>query len=142
MQVARADVYVALRYGGWQEAALKALAVGFDSRSREFPASALKDVLEAVQASGTAGGMPDKALKQTVIPFAKLKMGEAQSGGAQVGCCARLFRLPWGTPWCGSSRSHDMFPANMWCSSVWLQAPMRSAHVAASSMEDHSQPQL
>ena len=41
-------------------------------------------LLEAVRASGTAGEMPDKALKQLVLPFARTKMEEAVKGGAQV----------------------------------------------------------
>ena len=96
-QVTRADVYVALRYGGWQEAVLRSLAAHFDANSKAFPAAALQDVLQAVKDSGTAGDMADKALKQTVIPFAKLKMSEAQSGGAQVGL--HVLALPFGTSW-------------------------------------------
>ena len=42
-------------------------------------------LLEAVRASGTAGDMPDKALEQLVLPFARTKIGgEAVKGGAQV----------------------------------------------------------
>ena len=44
----------------------------------------LVQLLEAVRASGTAGDMPDKALKQMVLPFARTKMEEAVKGGAQV----------------------------------------------------------
>lgn len=40
--------------------------------------------MEAVKASGTAGLLNDKALKQTVIPFAKMKASEAERGGLQV----------------------------------------------------------
>jgi hypothetical protein len=41
-------------------------------------------VVEAVKASGTAGAMSEKQLKQTIIPFAKVKADEAERGGAQV----------------------------------------------------------
>ena len=105
-QVTRADVYVALRYGGWQEAVLRALAAAFDAKSKTFPDAALQEVLQAVKDSGTAGGMADKALKQTVIPFAKLKMSEAQSGGAQVGCLAAALHV--GSAACPACAPHAL----------------------------------
>ena len=37
-----------------------------------------------VRAGGFAGDMNDKQLKQAVIPFAKLKVDEASTGGPQV----------------------------------------------------------
>lgn len=84
MQVTGCELYVADRYVGWQEATLNFLASQFDSKTRSFPATWVKEVTEAVKASGKAGDMSDKALKQTVIPFAKVKADEAQKGGAQV----------------------------------------------------------
>ena len=78
------ELYVADRYVGWQEATLNFLASQFDAKTRGFPSSWVKEVTEAVKASGQAGDMNDKALKQTVIPFAKVKVDEAQKGGAQV----------------------------------------------------------
>ena len=94
LQVTRADVYVSLRYGGWQEATLRYLAEQFDAGARAFPAAAMAGAVDAVKASGTAQGVPDKALKQTVIPFAKLKMSEAQSGGVQVRAYVVLLQAP------------------------------------------------
>lgn len=86
-QVVRADVYVADRYGGWQEVALTALAEHFDAAAKRFPGD-LKDVqnavVDAVKASGTATAANDKALKGLVIPFSKLKAEEATKGGSQV----------------------------------------------------------
>ena len=84
MQVTGCALYVADRYVGWQEATLNFLASQFDSKTRSFPATWVKEVTEAVKVSGKAGDMSDKALKQTVIPFAKVKADEAQKGGAQV----------------------------------------------------------
>ena len=78
------ELYVADRYIGWQEATLNFLASQFDAKTRGFPSTWVKEVTEAVKASGKAGDMNDKALKQTVIPFAKVKVDEAQKGGAQV----------------------------------------------------------
>ena len=78
------ELYVADKYVGWQEATLNFLASKFDAKTRSFPATWVKEVTEAVKASGRAGDMSDKALKQTVIPFAKVKADEAQKGGAQV----------------------------------------------------------
>lgn len=87
VQVLRADVYVAERYGGWQEVALNSLKAQFDAATRGFR-SEMRDVqsavTEAVKASGTAGALNDKALKGLVIPFAKLKADEATKGGLQV----------------------------------------------------------
>lgn len=66
-------------------------------------------LLEAVRASGTAGDMPDKALKQMVLPFARTKMEGAVKGGAQVlhfhalmivaelHCCASPWRPHFGS---------------------------------------------
>ena len=91
-QVVRADVYVAERYGGWQEVVLNSLADQFDEGKKDFKGE-LKDVqntvVEAVKASGTAGAINDKALKGLVIPFAKLKIDEAKKGGKQVIICAK-----------------------------------------------------
>ena len=84
MQVTGCELYVADRYVGWQEATLNFLASQFDSKTRSFPATWVKELTEAVKVSGKAGDMSDKALKQTVIPFAKVKADEAQKGGAQV----------------------------------------------------------
>ncbi|BDA46666.1 Leucine-tRNA ligase, cytoplasmic [Coccomyxa sp. Obi] len=86
-KVVRADVYVAERYGGWQEVALNSLKAQFDAATKGFRGE-MKDVqnavTEAVKASGTAGALNDKALKGLVIPFAKLKADEATKGGLQV----------------------------------------------------------
>lgn len=86
-QVVRADVYVAERYGGWQEVALNSLKAQFDAATKGFRGE-MKEVqtavTEAVKASGTAGALNDKALKGLVIPFAKLKADEATKGGLQV----------------------------------------------------------
>ncbi len=88
-QVVRADVYVAERYGGWQEVVLNSLAAQFDACSKDFRGE-LREVqnavVEAVKASGTAGALADRALKGLVIPFAKLKVDEAKKGGLQVSC--------------------------------------------------------
>ena len=51
---------------------------------RDPKSQTLVQVLGAVRVSGTAGDMPDKALKQMVLPFARTKMDEAVKGGAQV----------------------------------------------------------
>ncbi len=44
----------------------------------------MAQLLEAVKASGAAGDLTDKALKQTVLPFARAKMDEAVKGGPQA----------------------------------------------------------
>ena len=54
-----------------------------------------------MKASGKAGDMNDKALKQTIIPFAKVKVDEAQKGGAQV---RALFHQ---TPHCAAPTLYD-----------------------------------
>lgn len=89
------------RYVGWQEATLNFLASQFDAKTRSFPGTWVKEVTEAVKASGKAGDMNDRALKQTVIPFAKVKADEAQKGGAQVS--SRFTQCQLVSPWAASS---------------------------------------
>eukprot|EP00884_Botryococcus_braunii_P021860 jgi/Botrbrau1/8358/Bobra.0046s0019.1 len=83
-KMTRADIYVAEKFGGWQEVVLNKLAAEFSAESRSFPPSVFESVLQEVKASGLAGDLPDKAMKQTVIPFAKFKMEEATKGGPQL----------------------------------------------------------
>ena len=83
-QVTHCDMYVAEQYGGWQEATLQYLGSRFNPDSRTFPSDTMAGVVPAVQQAGAGGGQPDKALKGTVIPFAKLKSDEAIAIGGQV----------------------------------------------------------
>ncbi len=71
---------------GWHEVTLNFLASIYDAKEKDrcFPAGWERDLIEEVRAAGQAGGMDDKKLKQTVIPFAKLKETEALKGGPQV----------------------------------------------------------
>ena len=80
------ELYVADRFVGWHEVTLDFLASKFDAKDKDkpFPAGWERDLIEEVRAAGEAGGMDDRRLKQTVIPFAKLKETEAKKGGAQV----------------------------------------------------------
>lgn len=84
-KVARGDVYVVDRFGGWQAKVLGLLARLFDDAARAFPADALPQVLAAISADpDLAAGANAKALKQMVMPFAKYKCEQAVSGGKQV----------------------------------------------------------
>ncbi|KAK9806349.1 hypothetical protein WJX72_010942 [[Myrmecia] bisecta] len=83
-KVTHGDLYVAETFGGWQGVTLKHLRTQFDAASRTFPKDVFASTVTAVKESGSAEGVADKALKQTVLPFAKLKMEEAQAGGEQV----------------------------------------------------------
>ena len=86
LQVTHCDMYVAEQYGGWQEATLQYLGLRFNPDSQTFPPDTMAGVVPAVQQAGAGGGQPDKALKGTVIPFAKLKSDEAIAIGGQVWC--------------------------------------------------------
>jgi len=44
----------------------------------------VRQLLEAVRASGATGKLSDKALKQLVLPFARARMADAVEGGPQV----------------------------------------------------------
>ncbi len=84
MKITRGELYVAEKFVGWQEAALLALQQQFSAASRTFPKDAPGAVIEAVKADPSMAGVPDKQLKQQVMPFVKFKMDEAVKGGAQV----------------------------------------------------------
>ena len=105
LQVKGCELYVADRYIGWQEATLNFLASQFDAKTRGFPPTWVKEVTEAVKASGKAGDMNDKALKHTIIPFAKVKVDEAQKGGAQ----ARILFHSVPAPTCTQIRLYHIF---------------------------------
>lgn len=85
VRITRADVFIAQRFVGWQEAVLHALAANFDSATREFVPTVFDAAVEAARGDEVAAaGRNDKQLKALVLPFAKFKMQEAAIGGAQV----------------------------------------------------------
>lgn len=103
VQVVHADLFVAERWGGWQEAVLRALAPLFNAPAKAFPPEALDAALAAVQqhAAGSEeaaaesinvgggrvkglGELSDKERKSLVMPFTKTKMAEAAATGPQV----------------------------------------------------------
>ncbi len=53
-------------------------------RTRPLIPARVRQLLEAVRASGATGELSDKALKQLVLPFARARMAEAVEGGPQV----------------------------------------------------------
>jgi len=112
-QVSTGTLYVADRFGGWQEAALTSLASHFVDATKSFVDGAVPGALEAVKAAKAAEGSDgedglaleqaapfrvpqlshpsctsavpnDKVLKQQCMPFIKFKMEEATAGGKQV----------------------------------------------------------
>jgi leucyl-tRNA synthetase len=88
-KVTGAVIYVSPAYSGWHAPLLAALAAHFDDATRAWTPDA-KAALAAGAAAAAepfvaAGGPPgDKALKQAVIPFAKVVMDEAVKGGAAL----------------------------------------------------------
>jgi len=88
-KVTGTTIYVSPAFGGWHAPVLAALAAHFDDGARAWAPDA-KAALAAASAAAAepfvaAGGAPgDKALKQTVIPFAKVVMEEAVAGGAAL----------------------------------------------------------
>ena len=52
-QVTGVTIYVGVRYGGWQEAALRFLATRFDAAARSFPADTTGAVRCFFSCSGT-----------------------------------------------------------------------------------------
>ena len=88
-KVTAATIYVSPAFGGWHAPVLAALAAHFDDAARAWVpdakaalAAASAAAAEPVVAAGGPSG--DKALKQTVIPFAKVVMDEAAAGGAAL----------------------------------------------------------
>jgi leucyl-tRNA synthetase len=90
-KVATVALFVAERFGGWQESVLIVLQSKFDAATKTFAADTVAAVLEAVKSSAasapadSSGGAPtEKVLKQLAMPFTKFKMDEAATAGAQV----------------------------------------------------------
>ena len=84
-QAAGVDLYVADRFIGWQETALRLLALHLKDDSDVASFGKLTGpLLEEVRARDVGGGMSDAELKRTIIPFAKFHWAEALEGGKQV----------------------------------------------------------
>lgn len=83
-KVTGVDVYVVDRFGGWHAKVLAALAVMFDEATNTFPADAMQQVLSILSSDPELALMNQKALKQTVMPFAKFRIDIAVKGGAAV----------------------------------------------------------
>ncbi|KAG2497803.1 hypothetical protein HYH03_004074 [Edaphochlamys debaryana] len=84
-RVSQVLVFVSERFVGWQEAVLRALAPHFDAKARAFKQPEAQDaVLAAAKQDPTLSALPEKQLKQAVMPFAKFKMEEAVNSGPQV----------------------------------------------------------
>lgn len=75
-------VYVADRFGGWHAKVLACLAGMFDAATNSFPADAMQQVLATLSTDPDLSSMNQKALKQTVMPFAKFRTELAVRGGA------------------------------------------------------------
>lgn len=94
-KVAKVTLYVAESFGGWHAPVLESLSAAFDETASAFApdhASALAAAVTAAAEPFVASGGPpgDKALKQTVIPFAKKRMDDACAGGGKGLLQARL----------------------------------------------------
>ena len=88
-KVTAATIFVSPAFTGWHAPVLAALAGAFDDATRSWVPDAKAALAAASAAAADAfvasGGPPgDKALKQTVIPFAKVVMDEAEAGGAAL----------------------------------------------------------
>lgn len=94
-KVASVTLYVAEAFGGWHAPVLESLAGSYDEGSNAFLPDNATALAAAVAAAAepfvAGGGQPgDKALKQTVIPFAKKRMDDACAGGGKGLLQARL----------------------------------------------------
>ncbi|KAL4433681.1 hypothetical protein ABPG75_000122 [Micractinium tetrahymenae] len=77
-------VYVADRFGGWHAKVLACLAGMYDAAANSFQADAMQQVLATLGTDPELSSMNQKALKQTVMPFAKFRTELALKGGAAV----------------------------------------------------------
>ena len=89
-KVARVTLYVAEAFGGWHAPVLESLSSAYDEAQNAFTPDNAGALAAAVAAAAepfvAGGGQPgDKALKQTVIPFAKKRMDDALCAGASGG---------------------------------------------------------
>ena len=87
-KMTHASAFVAERFGGWQEVALRALASSYDAEKKAFAADAFGAAQAAVKAAADAGadpalaGLNDKQLKALAMPFVKFKVEEATKAGS------------------------------------------------------------
>lgn len=88
-KVAKLDVFVAERYGGWQEVVLGILESSYDAAAKTFPPEA--QLLDKVKASPLAAQADFKLVLKQVMPFLKFKMDETRGA---VGAAALKARLP------------------------------------------------
>lgn len=89
-KVIRADIFVSDQFKGWQELTLLALQKAYNTEMKKFSPDALNQVVEAVKVDESLRGKSDKEIKAAVLPFAKLKLDEAQAAGPE----ALATRLP------------------------------------------------
>lgn len=87
-KIASVTLYVAEAFGGWHAPVLESLSGAFDESQNAFVPGNASALAAAVAAAAepfvAGGGQPgDKALKQTVIPFAKKRMDDACAGGGK-----------------------------------------------------------
>lgn len=87
-KVSSVTLYVAEAFGGWHAPVLESLSSAFDEKSNAFVPDNASALAAAVAAAAgpfvASGGQPgDKALKMTVIPFAKKRMDDACAGGGR-----------------------------------------------------------
>jgi len=84
VKVVHGDMFVAERFGGWQEGVLLALQGAFNKETKSFPPDVINRVVEAMKVHESMAGKSEKEVKATTLPFAKLKVEEATKGGLQV----------------------------------------------------------
>jgi leucyl-tRNA synthetase len=74
-----AHVFVAEKFGGWQEVCLGILAEKYDASANAFPP--VNEVLDAVKASELSKDANFKNVMKMVMPFIKFKQDEAKAVG-------------------------------------------------------------
>jgi leucyl-tRNA synthetase len=72
-------VFVAEKFGGWQEVCLGILAEKYDASANAFPP--VNEVLDAVKASELSKDANFKNVMKMVMPFIKFKQDEAKAVG-------------------------------------------------------------
>ncbi|GAB4822876.1 hypothetical protein N2152v2_009922 [Parachlorella kessleri] len=83
-KVTRGEILVIDRFGGWQAVVLNLLADLINPADNSFPGDAMAQVLSGISTDPSVSGLNPKAVKQTVMPFAKYKLEEATKGGPRV----------------------------------------------------------
>ncbi|DBA71743.1 TPA: hypothetical protein ACH3X2_011015 [Trebouxia sp. C0005] len=83
-KVMHADLFVSERFTGWRERVLTNLSQLYSQQTRGFPADVSEQMVARMKAEPSLSSMKEQELKKTVMPFAQMRMKEANLLGPDV----------------------------------------------------------